>query len=41
MNGSPGHYRGANLLRFIMPFMVKIWIAGSIALVVAVLIGYS
>ena len=28
-------------LRFIMPFMVKIWIVGSIALAVAVLIGYS
>jgi len=28
-------------LRFILPFMVKIWIVGSIALVVAVLIGYA
>jgi uncharacterized ion transporter superfamily protein YfcC len=28
-------------LRFILPFMVKIWIVGSIALVVAVWIGYS
>jgi uncharacterized ion transporter superfamily protein YfcC len=28
-------------LRFILPFMVKIWIVGSIALVVAVLIGYT
>ncbi len=28
-------------LRFILPFMVKIWIVGSIALAVAVLIGYS
>lgn len=28
-------------LRFIMPFMVKIWIVGSVALAVAVLIGYS
>jgi uncharacterized ion transporter superfamily protein YfcC len=28
-------------LRYILPFMVKIAIAGSIALVVAVLIGYS
>jgi len=28
-------------LRFIMPFMVKIWIVGSIALAVAVLIGYA
>ncbi len=27
--------------RFIIPFMVKMWIAGSIALVVAVLIGYA
>ena len=27
-------------LRFIFPFMVKIWIVGSIALVVAVMIGY-
>jgi uncharacterized ion transporter superfamily protein YfcC len=28
-------------LRFILPFMVKIWILGSIALAVAVWIGYS
>jgi uncharacterized ion transporter superfamily protein YfcC len=28
-------------LRFILPLMVKMWIAGSIALVVAVLIGYD
>jgi len=28
-------------VRFIFPFMVKIWIVGSIALVVAVLIGYA
>jgi uncharacterized ion transporter superfamily protein YfcC len=28
-------------LRYILPFMVKIAIAGSIALVVAVLIGYN
>ena len=28
-------------LRFILPFMVKIWIVGSLALVVAVLIGYA
>jgi len=28
-------------LRFIMPFMVKVWILGSIALVVAVWIGYT
>jgi uncharacterized ion transporter superfamily protein YfcC len=28
-------------LRFILPFMVKIWIVGSIALAVAVLIGYA
>ena len=28
-------------LRFILPFMVKIWIVGSIALAVAVLIGYD
>jgi len=28
-------------LRFILPFMVKVWIVGSIALVVAVAIGYS
>ncbi len=28
-------------LRFIMPFMVKIWIVGSIALAVAVWIGYA
>ncbi|GAB4564475.1 MAG: YfcC family protein [Haliangiales bacterium] len=28
-------------LRFILPFMIKIWIAGSIALVVAVMIGYQ
>ena len=27
-------------LRFVMPFMIKVWIAGSIALVVAVAIGY-
>jgi len=28
-------------IRFILPFMVKIWIVGSIALAVAVLIGYA
>jgi len=28
-------------LRFILPFMVKVWIVGSIALAVAVMIGYS
>lgn len=28
-------------LRFILPFMLKIWIVGSIALAVAVLIGYA
>jgi uncharacterized ion transporter superfamily protein YfcC len=28
-------------LRFILPFMVKIWIVGSIALIVAVWIGYA
>ena len=28
-------------LRFIFPFIVKVWIAGSIALVIAVAIGYS
>jgi hypothetical protein len=28
-------------LRFIMPFMVKVAIVGSLALVVAVLIGYD
>jgi uncharacterized ion transporter superfamily protein YfcC len=28
-------------LRFILPFMVKIWIVGSIAMTVAVLIGYA
>ena len=28
-------------LRFILPFMVKIWIVGSVALAVAVWIGYS
>lgn len=28
-------------LRFVLPFMVKVWVAGSIALVVAVLIGYQ
>ena len=28
-------------LRFILPFMVKIWIVGSIALAVAVWIGYA
>ena len=27
-------------LRFILPFMVKVWIAGSLALAVAVWIGY-
>jgi uncharacterized ion transporter superfamily protein YfcC len=27
-------------LRFILPFMVKIWIVGSVALAVAVLLGY-
>ncbi len=28
-------------LRFILPFMIKVWIAGSIALVIAVWIGYN
>jgi len=28
-------------VKFIFPFMVKVWIVGSIALVVAVLIGYA
>ncbi len=28
-------------LRFVLPFMVKVWIVGSIALAVAVLIGYE
>jgi len=28
-------------LRFILPFMVKVWIVGSVALAVAVLIGYA
>lgn len=28
-------------VRFILPFMVKVWIVGSIALVVAVMIGYA
>jgi len=28
-------------VRFIMPFMIKVWIVGSIALAVAVLIGYA
>jgi uncharacterized ion transporter superfamily protein YfcC len=28
-------------LRFIMPFMLKVWLAGALALVVAVWIGYS
>lgn len=28
-------------VRFIIPFMVKVWVVGSIALVVAVLIGYA
>jgi uncharacterized ion transporter superfamily protein YfcC len=28
-------------LRFVMPFMIKVWIVGSLALVVAVAIGYS
>jgi uncharacterized ion transporter superfamily protein YfcC len=27
-------------LRFVLPFMVKIWVLGSLAMVVAVLIGY-
>ena len=27
--------------RFIIPFMIKMWIVGSVALVVAVLLGYS
>ena len=27
--------------RFIIPFMIKMWIVGSIALAVAVLIGYA
>ncbi|MFH1764081.1 MAG: TIGR00366 family protein [Gemmatimonadota bacterium] len=28
-------------VRFIMPFMIKVWVVGSIALAVAVLIGYA
>ena len=28
-------------LRFVLPFMVKIWVVGALALVVAVLIGFS
>jgi uncharacterized ion transporter superfamily protein YfcC len=28
-------------LRFVLPFMVKMWIAGSVALGVAVWIGYA
>ncbi len=28
-------------VRFILPFMVKVWIVGSVALAVAVMIGYS
>jgi uncharacterized ion transporter superfamily protein YfcC len=28
-------------VRFVIPFMVKIWVVGSIALAVAVLLGYS
>ena len=28
-------------LRFVLPFMVKIWIVGSVALAVAVAIGYQ
>ena len=28
-------------LRFLLPFMVKIWVLGSVALVVAVLVGFS
>jgi uncharacterized ion transporter superfamily protein YfcC len=28
-------------VRFILPFMIKVWIVGSIALVVAVMIGYA
>jgi uncharacterized ion transporter superfamily protein YfcC len=28
-------------LRFVLPFMIKVWIVGSLALVVAVAIGYS
>jgi uncharacterized ion transporter superfamily protein YfcC len=28
-------------LRFVVPFMVKIWVVGSIALAIAVLVGYS
>ena len=28
-------------LRFVLPFMVKAWIVGSIALAVAVMIGWS
>jgi uncharacterized ion transporter superfamily protein YfcC len=28
-------------VRFLMPLMVKIWVIGSIALVVAVLMGYQ
>jgi len=28
-------------LRFVLPFMIKVWIVGSLALVVAVAIGYQ
>jgi uncharacterized ion transporter superfamily protein YfcC len=28
-------------LRFVLPFMLQVWIVGSIALVVAVMIGWS
>ena len=28
-------------VRFLLPFMVKVWLLGSLALVIAVVIGYS
>ena len=28
-------------LRFVLPFMVKIWVIGAVALVIAVAIGYQ
>jgi uncharacterized ion transporter superfamily protein YfcC len=28
-------------VRFILPFMIKVWVVGSVALAVAVLIGYA
>ena len=37
----PGKLLKRKGLRFIMPFMVKVWIVGSIALAVAVWIGYT